>query len=106
MKKAKISPEILEKLDKINAAEGLKQVSLGNLLRGIEYLVDAFEDLKVCLQATAEEIKKNVEKIKKEKEEQQNDGGQAKKKPAEKMTKKKAGKKPEEQQSTDTGAQK
>jgi len=64
MAKIKFDKETLEKLDKLNASEGLKQVSLGNLVRGLEYLVEAFDEIKVCLKATAEQIKSNMDKVK------------------------------------------
>ena len=39
----------LDKLDEINLLWVLRQISVGNLVRGIEYLVHAFAEIKNCL---------------------------------------------------------
>ena len=52
-----VKKETLKKLDDINFASILKQISVGNLVRGMAYMLSMFGEVKRCLSATSEQIK-------------------------------------------------
>lgn len=61
MVKSKIKKDQLEKLDEVNCLWILRQLSLGNLLRGAAYVMRMFEDIRICLTKTYHDIKKKNE---------------------------------------------
>ncbi len=66
---AKLDKKTLKNLDKVNCAWVLEQISVGNIVRGIAYIVSVFGEVGKCIISTTEQIKSKMKEEEKTEEE-------------------------------------